>query len=201
MKRAQNKSNIQIVKDYLSGTRPFTSVGWTGDMVERKDNETWVDGHGATWIQKNGRKKRINKVCKISADDVRQRCKKCNMDMKWGNRFDDKIFNKTGYCYDCNVEVESLLKHQGKFKNYELRKVFKNQKGAVMSFKAKVEETIHHLETTGNDIVYINEDGSKEVWPDTTKNQVLADAREDLKECDLALERIEESLRSLESEK
>ena len=69
------------------------------------------------------------------------------------------------------------------------------------SFKAKVEETIHHLETTGNDIVYINEDGSKEVWPDTTKNQVLADAKVDLKECDLALERIEESLRSLESEK
>jgi hypothetical protein len=185
--RAKNRSNIDIVKGYQS------------DITNRKEGEVWEDSSGRRWIKKNGYKKRINKTGKISSEDVKLTCSDCGADMKWGNYLDDKIFPKTGRCYDCNVNYESKLKVEGKFKNYELEKIFKSQKGFVEDFRAKLIETIHHLETSNDDIVYLNEDGTKDVWKDTTKEMVLSDAKNDLKECDLALERINKSLSELSS--
>lgn len=198
--RAKNRSNIDIVRGYLSGERPFIQVGYESDITNRKEGEIWDDSSGRRWIKKNGYKKRINKTGKISSESIKLTCSDCGADMKWGNYLDDKIFPKTGRCYDCNVNYESKLKVEGKFKNYELEKIFKSQKGFVEDFRAKLIETIHHLETSNDDIVYLNEDGTKDVWKDTTKEMVLSDAKNDLKECDLALERINKSLQSLSNE-
>lgn len=197
MKRATNKSNIDIVKGYLSGERPFVQIGYTSDLEKRKEGETWNDAQGKSWIYKNGRKRRINKSQKVDSDSVRLKCKDCNMDMKWGNYLDDKIFPKTGRCYDCNVKFETKLKSEGKFENYEKLKIFNNQKSFCLDLKSKLEETIKYLEVSSDDIVYLNEDGSKEVWKDTTREKVLSDAKNDYKECLSALERIELQLKSL----
>ena len=53
------------------------------------------------------------------------------------------------------------------------------------------------METSSDDIVYLNEDGNKEVWKDTTREKMLTDAKNDYKECVDALERIEIQLKSL----
>jgi len=198
MKRAKNKSNIDIVKGYLAGERPFVQVGYTSDLEGKKDGDTWTDAQGKSWIYKNGRKRRVNKSLKINPDSVRLRCSDCNMDMKWGNYLDDKIFPKTNRCYDCNVKFETKLKLDGKFENYEKIKIFNNQKSFCLDLKSKLEETIKYLETSSDDIVYLNEDGSKEVWKDTTREKVLTDAKNDYKECVDALERIEIQLKSLD---
>ena len=197
MKHAQGKSNIDIVRGYLSGDRPFTVVGWTDDLSKRKEGEKWVDSKGRHWVKSRGYKKRINNPGKVSSETVRMLCSMCERDMKWGNYLDDKIFPKTGRCYDCNSVFESKLKVDGKFADYEKIKVLKNQLGFCVDFKSKLEETIHHLETSTDDIVYLNEDGSKEVWKDTTRLSVLEDARNDMKECILAIARIHESLKNL----
>lgn len=199
MKHARGKSNIDIVKGYLAGDRPFTMVGWTDDLSKRKEGEKWIDTKGRTWIKKGGYKKRINNLGKVSSAAARMLCSMCDRDMKWGNYLDDKIFPKTGRCYDCNSVFESKLKVDGKFTDYEKSKVLKNQLGFCLDFKSKLEETIHHLETSTDDIVYLNEDGSKEVWKDTTRLSVLEDAKKDMMECDLALDRIRESLKGLGS--
>jgi hypothetical protein len=199
MKHARGKSNIDIVKGYLAGDRPFTMVGWTDDLSKRKEGEKWVDTRGRSWVKKGGYKKRINNLGKVSSDTARMLCGMCDRDMKWGNYLDDKIFPKTGRCYDCNSVFESKLKVEGKFADYEKSKVLKNQLGFCLDFKSKLEETIHHLETSTDDIVYLNEDGSKEVWQDTTRLTVLEDAKKDMVECDLALARIRESLRVMET--
>lgn len=197
MKRAKNKSNIDIIKGYLSGERPFVQVGYNSDMSERKEGETWTDAGGKCWIYKNGRKRRINTPQKINPDIIRLRCKDCDMDMKWGNYLDDKIFPKTGRCYDCNIKFETKLKLENKFEDYEKIKVFNNQKSFCLDLKSKLEETIKYLEAASNDIVYLNEDGSEEIWKDTTKEKVLSDAKNDYKECLDALDRIENQLKAL----
>jgi hypothetical protein len=54
MKRAQGKSNIDIIKGYVAGERPFLQVGYTGDAdkyIIRKEGETWTDASGKQWIQ------------------------------------------------------------------------------------------------------------------------------------------------------
>ena len=52
MKKAQNKSNIEIVKGYLSGERPFSQLGWTPDLIERREGEVWNDAQGKSWVKK-----------------------------------------------------------------------------------------------------------------------------------------------------
>lgn len=199
MSHAKNRSNIDIVRGYLAGERPFVQVGWDSNLESRKEGETWEDSTGKRWIKKNGYKKRVNKLGKVSSESSSLLCSMCKRDMKWGNYLDDRVFPKTGRCYDCNVDFESKLKLEGKFRDYEIETVLKFQKGKVEDFRAKLVETIHHLKTTTDDIIYFNEDGSKDVWKDTTKAMVLEDAERDLKECDLALERIDKSLKELAS--
>lgn len=199
MKKAQNKSNIEIVKGYLSGERPFSQLGWTPDLIERREGEVWNDAQGKSWVKKNGIKKRVNTSLKINPDSTRQTCNICKMDVKWGNHLDAKIYPKTGRCYDCNISFEAKLKFVGKFSDYEKEKIFKNQKGFCLDLKSKLEETIHHLENSTDDIMYINEDGSVEKWKDTTKSIVLKDAKNDYKECISALDRIESVLKELSS--
>lgn len=197
MKHAQGKSNIDIVRGYLSGERPFTQVGWAEDLSKRKEGEQWVDARGRHWVKRSGYKKRINKPGKVDVETTRLRCSMCERDMKWGNYLDDKIYRKTERCYDCNISFEAKLKLEGKFDNYEKEKIFKNQKGFCLDLKSKLEETIHYLENSTDDIEYINEDGSREKWKDTTKSTVLEDAKNDYKECISALERIECALKVL----
>ena len=200
MKHAQGKSNIDIVRGYLSGERPFTQVGWTEDLSKRKEGEQWVDAKGRHWVKRSGYKKRTNKPGKVDVETTRLLCIMCERDMKWGNYLDDKIYRKTGRCYDCNSVFESKLKIEGKFDDYETIKVLKNQRGFCLDLKSKLEETIHHLTTSTDDIMYINEDGSEEVWKDTTRLTVLEDASKDLTDCLDALGRIQLSLKNLGTE-
>lgn len=198
MKKAKGKSNIDIIRGYLSGERPFVQVGWDGDISDKKEGEIWEDSSGKTWIKKNGYKKRINKLGKVDSDSLKKLCSVCGADVRWGNYLDDKIYPKTGRCYECNIEFESKLKVKNEFEKYEKIKVLKNQLGKCLDFKMKLEETLSFLKNSGEDIVYLNEDGSKEVWKDTTRSTVISDAENDYKECVAAIERIRTSLESLE---
>ena len=160
---------------------------------------TWTDPSGKTWVKKNGYKRRINTLGKVDSTSLKKICSVCGCDVRWGNYLDDKIYPKTGRCYDCNLEFESKLKVENKFKNYEQIKVLKNQLGACLDFKSKLEETLEYLKKSNDDIVYLNEDGSKEVWKDTTRLQVISDAENDYRECLAAIDRIKTSLSSLGS--
>ena len=52
MKRASGKSNLDIVKDYVEGNRPFVQVGYDPNLnnSKRKEGEEWEDGQGNKWI-------------------------------------------------------------------------------------------------------------------------------------------------------
>jgi len=187
-------SNIDIVKNYLSGTRPFLQIGYTDDLKERKDGEMWQSANGQTWIFKDGVKKAISKPTKF-IDLVRLQCGDCKKNMKlFNNRLDDKIFPKTGRCIDCQIKFEDNLKRLGKYDVYEKLKIFNNQKSFCVSLKDKLEETIRYLENSDNKIKYMNEDGSQEYWTDTNREKILDGARKELKECLQALDDINQQL-------
>ena len=63
MKRASGKSNIDIVKDYVDGNRPFVQVGYDPNLnnSKRKENEESEDGQGNKCIWKNGSKRKVPK--------------------------------------------------------------------------------------------------------------------------------------------
>lgn len=195
MKRCSNKSNLDIVKSYLSGERPFIQVGWTPDseLKKRKEGEIWTE-NGKKYIKEKGIKKAYSDKAKFINEE---RCMLCNADTRWGNRYDREIWPKTRKCYDCFIEFETQLKIKGLYDNYIKNRDYNNLKSGLVDFKSKLEETINWCNSDNRkDLQYFNGDGSQEIWKDntTTINKVREDAGRDLK---LVQERLDDVTKEL----
>lgn len=183
MKRASGKSNLDIVKDYVEGNRPFVQVGYDPNLnnSKRKEGEEWEDGQGNKWIWKNGSKRKVSKLANIKNE---QRCSICAADIKFGSYLDDKVYPKTGKCYDCNIIFDSKLKILGVFQDYEKHKIYHSMLSEMNEFKQQMEESITYLESNSSlpKLQYFNEDGSQEFWTDDTdvRIKVLEDLKKDL---------------------
>jgi hypothetical protein len=108
----RGKSNIQIVRDYLNGERPFVTVGYQKPPPTRKDGERWVDNNGITWEQRNGYKIRINEQANLIREASKQVCA-CGQEIRYGSNLDNKFFLKTGKCSNCTLEEETRLRVLG----------------------------------------------------------------------------------------
>ena len=181
MKKASGKSNLGIVKDYLEGNRPFVQVGYDPNLEnnKRKEGDEWEDAQGRKWIWKNGSKRRVPKRAKIINE---QRCKKCNMDVRWGNYLDDRVWPKTGYCYDCYINFQTDLKLMGVFDVYNELQDLKNERSILEDYKKKFEESKKFCEENKDkDVTFLEEDGTFEKWDGNIDyNKILEDLNKDL---------------------
>jgi hypothetical protein len=199
MKKASGKSNLGIVKDYLEGNRPFVQVGYDANLEnnKRKEGEQWEDGQGRKWVWKNGSKRRVPKRATIINE---QRCKKCNMDVRWGNYLDDRVWPKTGYCYDCFVNFQTELKMMGMFEVYNELQDLKNERSILEDYKKKFEESQKFCqENQGKPVEFLEEDGSFERWEgvqDYTK--ILEDVTKDLVKINEGLAEINAKIKDYE---
>jgi hypothetical protein len=206
MKRASGKSNIDIVKDYMDGNRPFVQVGYTPPAEEKhKDGDTWEDKDGKEWIQIGASK--TSKNLHTIKEATRQICSVCKKDIYWGgDRYDEKFFNKTGKCYDCVVSEETEMRKLGTFVVYEKIKVIQNQKAFLTELKSKMEESLVYMENKSNKIEYMNEDGSTEAWTDNNKDHLIAELNKDMTEvnkslilCNVSIEMLETEMNEIKS--
>ena len=196
MKRASGKSNLDIVKDYVDGNRPFVQVGYDPNLnnSKRKEGEEWEDGQGNKWIWKNGSKRKVSKLANIK---IEQRCSICNADMKFGNYLDDRFFPKTGKCYDCSISFDSKLKTLGVYADYEKYKIYNSLLSEMKDFKKNIIESIEYLEkNTDQKLQFFNDDGSQEFWTDDTDKvqKVLSDLKKDLQDVEDNIKKANEEL-------
>jgi len=196
MKRASGKSNLDIVKDYVDGNRPFVQVGYDPNLnnSKRKEGEEWEDGQGNKWIWKNGSKRKVSKLANIK---IEQRCSICNADMKFGNYLDDRFYPKTGKCYDCSISFDSKLKTLGVYADYERYKIYNSLLSEMKDFKKNIIESIEYLEkNTDQKLQFFNDDGSQEFWTDDTDKvqKVLSDLKKDLQDVEDNIKKANEEL-------
>lgn len=201
MKRAKNKSNLSIVKDYLAGERPFVQVGYEAPKQKvRKDGEIWKDKDGKEWIQTGASK--ISKSLYDARNATRQICSSCQMDIYWGgNHYDEKTFLKTGKCYECLIKEETQMRLDGTYDTYEKIKVIKNQRSFLNELKMKVEQSLSWLRNPENKLQYVNEDGTTETWTDNiSREDLIPEAEKDLSTINERLVVCDESISQLEKE-
>jgi hypothetical protein len=199
MKRATGKSNLDIVRDYVDGNRPFIQVGYDPNLnnSKRKEGEEWEDGQGNKWVWKNGSKIKVSKFGQIKID---QRCSICNADMKFGNYLDDRFYPKTGKCYDCSISFDSKLKSLGVYADYEKYKIYNNMLSEMKDFKSNLVSSIEYLEKNPDEkLQFFNDDGSQEFWTDDTPQiqKVLSDLKKDLKDIEDNIAKANEELTKL----
>lgn len=179
----QNKSNLEVVQDYLDGVRPYPTFGYVPPEIKRKVGDVWEDSKGITWKQEAGFKTRVNKQADIIREAREEKCKLCHQDIRWGGKADRLFYMKTGLCEGCLIDYETKLRVLGIYDDYEQYKLASNELGATKDLKAKIRETVKYFESGDTDVKMLcNSEGFTERWKTTNAAQILTDAKKDLKE-------------------
>ena len=136
----QNKA----LKDLMSGKeyeKDYVQVGYEGKQQENLGGQT--------------RESELSKV--MQSVRMPLFCPECKKAMK--KRLDDKFWRMMGHCMDCQIEIETKLRYQGKFEDYAKRKVLENKKSYVKDLK----QSLVDFEKTGGKKEFFNQVGVQEV--------------------------------------
>lgn len=185
MKRASGKSNIDIVRGYIAGERPFTQTGYVGDVnrfIIRKVGETWTDVHGKQWIQKESGPQTVTPLIDMLRKESHDLCSACGREIRWGTKYDRKMYYKTTKCLDCLAMEETQLRIKGQFKLYEVKKLVENELAYLTDVKQKLKESKDYLKKN-KIITYVNSNGLVEEWKNEARLELLANIQKDWVTC------------------
>lgn len=184
------KSNIDIVKGYLAGERPFIQVGYTPPTVVRKEGEEWEDASGQRWRQTKGGKVSVNAQADMIRKMTQRKCA-CGQDIRFGSRLDSKFFLKTGKCFDCIIKEETELRALGVFQYYENWKMISNYLGFLEDLKQKIEDSVKYLSTESDTLsVLCNGEGFIEKFKGMNSTELLESAKKDLDDVKKAIAKV-----------
>jgi hypothetical protein len=123
-------------------------------------------------------------------------CPECNKVMK--SHLDDKMYRLHNQCFDCQVKFENKLRVEGKYDEWEEKKVLNNQLSYI---KDQIESIENWKEEASKPIEVFDSVGIKEVelqkekWSQN-KEQVETMSKEALEELNKMKEDVEEKLNS-----
>jgi len=204
MKKASAKSNIDIVRGYLQGERPFIQVGYTGDKdkyIIRKVGERWTDASGKEWEQKEYGPVAVTRVSDIIREEMVQKCTCCGREVRWGDKYDRKMYYKTKKCFDCIIEEENTMKIKGQYKLYESKKLIENELSYLRDIKQKLKESKDYLASDASKtMTYVNSTGLVEEWSNEARKELQKHIEKDWVSCLKKITAAEKELKKIESQ-
>ena len=107
------KREDKILKDLIAGREPEKRimVGYEGKKKKKGDI-----------------KSKLTDI--MAAARMPWFCPACDKIMK--KRLDNKFWRLFGHCFDCQIEIEHVMRVNGTFEVYEKRKFFENRKSAIL---------------------------------------------------------------------
>lgn len=181
-------SNMDVVRKYLAGERPYLTITTHVTEKEKYRNE------GEEWVLDGIKYKKLNgktiKLTKTQGDIIRQAiddaldCKLCSAQWKWANNNDRKYLTRTGLCADCLIDYETKLRIAGIYDSYEKYRMASYELGFLKDKKEKLDEVIEYFNKNDGDIVKMAESEYDEhiTWKNTNKDKILGDAVKDFAE-------------------
>ena len=117
-------------------------------------------------------------------------CPECDKTMK--KKLDNKFWRMMGHCFDCQVKIENKLRVEGKWEEYEKKKILENKKSYLKDLKQSIDE----FEASGGKTTFFNEVGvtekgvEKEEWSMGQENfdKLVEEAREHIERLEMELE-------------
>jgi hypothetical protein len=161
----------------------FVSYSPTVDDVKREVGEIWTDTKGVTWKQHSyGRVQQSDLTDTMK--EVRswlQKRKECKNETCSKNKYgytDKQLIKKTGYCVDCLVDKEAVIKTDGLWIEYSQYRMAQN----MISHGNDVLQQLYQAYNEVSDVYEIvNEDGSIESWKtDKNVDELKAEIMEDI---------------------
>ena len=116
LKKEFSERDLQRIRNLATkkvNDKTVTSVGYSKAEEFHEEGDVWEE-NGRTWTIKNGIKRTVRKT---DAHTVPFLCPKCSKPMK--HQFDKRMYAIHQMCLHCTTEMESELKMQGKYEEYE----------------------------------------------------------------------------------
>ncbi len=162
-----------ITKKY--GEKTVTQLGYTKQHVEHKEGDIWEEG-GKNWTIKNGIKQTVTRFDKIKESLIIPiACPNCGKAMK-NDTLNKKMWPIHKMCFDCVITMETRLKVEGKFEEYQRNMIA----GGVRTHIKEMEDLLLEIMLeTGKD-TFVTEAGDIEEWRGGVidKTQIIKDLQE-----------------------
>jgi hypothetical protein len=163
-----------ITKNY--GDKTVTQAGYTKEIVEHKEGDIWEE-NGKQWTIKNGLKQNITRLDNIKKSlIIPLTCPNCSKPMK-NDTLNKKMWPIHKMCFDCVITMETKLKREGKFEEYERNMT----KKGIETYIKELEEALLELSlSTTEDESIVTESGDIEHWVggNIDKQKILQDLQE-----------------------
>ena len=162
-----------VTKKY--GDKTVAQVGYIKQQTDYKEGDIWEE-NGKQWTIKNGIKQTITRFDHLKKTVMLPlACPSCNKAIS-NHHLNKKMWLIHGKCFDCVIEMETKLKKEGKFEEYQQKMIM----GGVKTHIKELEEILLELSLDTSKESFVTEAGDIEEWKSNTSlNTKLT---EDLKE-------------------
>ena len=178
LKKEFKKSEVQRMRNIITGnTGDRTQVlgGWEATIEEHKEGDTWEED-GKKWTIKNGIKQSITKLDKFKhLVSLPLTCPSCKKPMK-ANELNKKMYSVHKVCLNCVVDMESKLKLEGKYGEYEKNILNMNKNASLEEFEQALDSWLDEKDT------FVTEQGDIESWQGGDKTQIYKQLKEKIEE-------------------
>jgi len=170
--------DVQRMRNLITkkfGDKTVTQVGYSKQQTEYKEGDIWEE-NGKQWTIKNGIKQTLTKFDNLKKTVMLPlACPSCSKAIS-NHHLNKKMWSIHGKCFDCVIEMETKLKKEGKFKEYQQKMVA----GGIKTHIKELEDLLLEISLEANTESFVTEAGDIEEWKgNTTLNTKIA---EDLKE-------------------
>jgi len=133
-------------------------IGYSKEQKEYREGDIWEE-NGKTWTIKDGIRQTITKLDSFKKySSYPLICPCCKNHFKL-HELNKKMYNIHGKCSDCVIEMETQLKIEGKYEEYEKDLMNKNKNSVLDDFEQALDEYLNSPMDS-----FYTEDGQKESW-------------------------------------
>jgi hypothetical protein len=157
LKKQFTERDLQRIRNLVQkkgNEKTITSVGYTKAEERHNEGDVWEE-NGKTWTIKNGVKRTLRKT---EGTALPLLCPKCSKPMK--HHLDKKMYGIHQMCLYCVTDMESELKMQGKYEEYEQNMIRKN----ALYFADNVSSGLDQFLDDLINETYVMEDGTIQNW-------------------------------------
>ena len=178
LKKEFSKRDVQRMRNLItgkSGDRTQIQVGYEKKHQDYKEGDVWEED-GKKWTIKNGVKQSITKLDKFKhLISIPLTCPSCKKSMK-SDDITKKMYSIHKMCLGCVVEMETKLKAQGKYEDYEKNILNSNKNASLEDFERALDAWLEEKDT------YVSEQGDIENWSGGDKTKAYEEIKKKIQE-------------------
>jgi hypothetical protein len=178
LKKEFSKRDVQRMRNILTdkaGDKTQIQAGWEVNTQKHTEGDVWED-NGKKWTIKNGIKQTVTKLDEIKKLIVLPlSCPNCGGLMKI-DQYNKKMWAIHGKCFDCVIKMESEIKRQGKWAEYESNIMNRNKNAELDDLEQALEQWVTERDS------FVSEAGEVERWGGGDKTDIYKQVKESIAE-------------------